>query len=152
MVMAMRLSTGFVRASGYSYKVRRVLFALTRGKVDAKEVVRAAGELNQRIFEKLQELGVEKSDVVRITVPFSIKDGTIEWDYEGLNIEVYRKSEEEKLAMAMEEIEEREKALDERIKELEELVLRLRETSDHILEKLEELKQEHTSLRLRVEE
>ena len=148
----MRLSTGFVRASGYAYKVRRVLFALTRKKVDPREVVRAAGELNQKIFEKLQELGVEKSDVVRITVPFSIEDGTIKWDYGGLNIEVYRKSEEEKLAMAMEEIEEREKALEEQIKELEELALQLRETSEKILEKLEELKQEHTSLKLRVEE
>ncbi|ASJ13951.1 single- stranded DNA-binding family protein [Thermococcus radiotolerans] len=148
----MRLSTGFVRASGYAYKVRRVLFALTRKKVDPREVVRAAGELNQKIFEKLQELGVEKSDVVRITVPFSIEDGTIKWDYEGLNIEVYRKNEEEKLAMAMEEIEEREKALEEQIKELEELALQLRETSEKILEKLEELKQEHTSLKLRAEE
>ncbi|NJE10437.1 single- stranded DNA-binding family protein [Thermococcus sp. MAR1] len=148
----MRLSTGFVRASGYAYKVRRVLFALTRKKVDPREVVRAAGELNQKIFEKLQELGVEKSDVVRITVPFSIEDGTIKWDYEGLSIEVYRKSEEEKLAMAMEEIEEREKELERQIKELEELALRLRETSEKIVEKLEELKQEHTSLKLRAEE
>lgn len=148
----MRLSTGFVRASGYAYKVRRVLFALTRGKVDPKEVVRAAGELNQHIFEKLGELGVEKSDVIRITVPFNIEDGKIEWDYENLKIEVYKKSEEEKLAMAMEEIEEREKALEEQIKELEELALQLKETSEKILEKLEELKQEHTSLRLRAEE
>lgn len=148
----MRLSTGFVRASGYAHKVRRVLFALTRGKVDPKEVVRAAGELNQRIFEKLGELGVEKSDVIRITVPFTIEDGKIEWDYENLKIEVYKKSEEEKLAMAMEEIEEREKALEEQIKELEELALQLKETSEKILEKLEELKQEHTSLKLRAEE
>ncbi|ASJ09329.1 hypothetical protein A3L11_08845 [Thermococcus siculi] len=148
----MRLSTGFVRASGYAHKVRRVLFAVTRGKVEPKEVVRAAGELNQRIFEKLRELGVEKSDVVRITVPFSIKEGTIEWDYDGLEIEVYRKSEEENLARAMEEVEERERELEERIKELEELVLNLRETSEQMLEKLEELKQEHTSLRLRAEE
>jgi len=148
----MRLSTGFVRASGYAYKVRRVLFALTRGKVDPKEVVRAAGELNQHIFEKLGELGVEKSDVIRITVPFNIDEGKIEWDYENLKIEVYKKSEEEKLAMAMEEIEEREKALEEQIKELEELALQLKETSEKILEKLEELKQEHTSLRLRAEE
>ena len=148
----MRLSTGFVRASGYAHKVRKVLFAITRGKVEPKEVVRAAGELNQRIFERLQEMGVDKGDVVRITVPFSIKDGTIEWDYEGLKIEVYRRSEEEKLAMAMEELEEHERALEERIKELEELALKLKEASEELLEKLEELKQEHTSLKLRAEE
>ncbi len=148
----MKLSTGFVRASGYAYKVRRVLFAITRGKVDPREVVRAAGELNQHIFERLQEMGVEKGDVVRITVPFSIREGTIEWDYNGLKIEVYRKGEEEKLAIAMEELEEREKALEERIKELEELALKLKEASEELLEKLEELKQEHTSLKLRAEE
>jgi hypothetical protein len=150
--MAMRLSTGFVRASGYAHKVRKVLFAVTRGKVEPKEVVRAARELNHRIFEKLQELGVDKSDVIRITVPFTINEGTIEWDYENLEVEVYKKSEEKNLAKAMEEVEEREKKLDERIKELEELALKLRETSEELLEKLEELKQEHTSMNLRAEE
>jgi hypothetical protein len=148
----MKLSTGYVRASGYAHKVRRVLFALTRGKVDPKEVVRAAGELNQRIFEKLQELGVDKSDVIRVTVPFSIEEGTIKWDYENLNIEIYKKSEEEKLAKAMEEVEEREHELEEKIKEIEALTTNLKNLADELIEKIEELKQEHTSLKLRVEE
>jgi len=34
-----RLSTGFVRANGYANKVRKVLFALTRGKVVPENVV-----------------------------------------------------------------------------------------------------------------
>ncbi|WP_335755205.1 hypothetical protein [Thermococcus pacificus] len=79
------------------------------------------------------------------------QEGTIEWYYDGLKIEVYRRSEEEKLAMAMEELEERERALEGRIKELEELALRPRGASKGLLEKLEELKQEHTSLKLRAE-
>ncbi|WP_346765973.1 single- stranded DNA-binding family protein [Thermococcus sp. 21S7] len=148
----MRLSTGFVRASGYAHKVRRVLFALTRKKVDPREVVRAAGELNQRIFERLQELGVEKSDVIRITVPFRIEGGSIRWDYEALNIEVYRKDEEKRLAKAMEEVEERERELEEKIKAIEEVALSLKRLSDELIEKIEELKQEHTSLKLRAEE
>lgn len=148
----MRLSTGYVRASGYAHKVRRVLFALTRGKVDPKEVVRAAGELNQRIFEKLQELGADKSDVIRVTIPFSIEEGTIKWDYENLNIEVYRKGEEERLAKAMEEVEERERELEEKIKEIENLATNLKNMAEELIEKIEELKQEHTSLKLRVEE
>ncbi|WP_010478748.1 single- stranded DNA-binding family protein [Thermococcus zilligii] len=148
----MKLSTGYVRASGYAHKVRRVLFALTRGKVEPKEVVRAAGELNQRIFEKLQELGIERSDVVRITVPFKIEDGRIAWDYENLHVEVYRKSEEEKLARAMEEVEEREKQLEEGIKELEDVAVQLKALSEELMEKLERLKEEHTSLKLRAEE
>jgi len=148
----MKLSTGYVRASGYAYKIRRVLFALAKGRVEPKEVVRAAGELNQRVFEKFQELGVAKDDVVRITVDFNIQGGTIVWDYDSLNIEVYKKSEEEKLAKAMEEIEEREKELEEKVKTIEELALTLKKLTDELVEKIEELKQEHTSLKLRAEE
>ncbi|ASJ11236.1 hypothetical protein A3L12_07990 [Thermococcus sp. P6] len=148
----MRLSTGFVRASGYAHKVRRVLFALTKKKVDPGEVLRAAGELNQRIFERFQELGVDRGDVVRITVPFRIENGSILWDYEGLNVEVYRKDREKNLAMAMEEVEERERELENTVKELEELALRLKETVEDMIEKVEELKREHTSLKLREEE
>jgi len=148
----MRLSTGFVRASGYAHKVRRVLFALTKRNVDPGEVLRAAGELNQRIFERFQELGVDRGDVVRITVPFRIENGSILWDYDGLNVEVYRKDREKNLAMAMEEVEERERELENTVKELEELALRLRETVEDMIEKVEELKREHTSLKLREEE
>jgi len=147
----MKLRTGFVRASGYAYKVRRVLFALTRGKVSPEEVVRAAGELNVRVFEELQRRGVDKGDVVRIAVPFRIEDGKVLWDYSGLEIEVYRKEEEEKLAKAMEEVEEREKALEEKISRIEELANQLKELSDELLSEIEEIKQEHTSLRLRAE-
>ncbi|MDI3474556.1 MAG: hypothetical protein PWQ79_428 [Thermococcaceae archaeon] len=147
----MRLSTGFVRAAGYANKVRRVLFALTRGKVPPEEVVRAAGELNQLLFDKLQELGVRKEDVVRITVEFSIQEGRINWDYESISIEVYRKEEAGTLARAMEEVEERERSLEAHIKELEELIISLEELSEKIVEKLEEIKQEYTSLRLRTE-
>jgi len=66
-----RLSTGFVRANGYANKVRKVLFALTRGKVVPENVVRASAHLNQYLFDKLQELSVKKEDVVRISIGFS---------------------------------------------------------------------------------
>jgi len=145
-------STGYVRASGYAHKVRRVLFALVKGKIEPREVVRASAELNQRIFEEFQRLGVAKEDVVRITVEFTIEDGKIVWNYDSLNIEVYKKSEEEKLAKAMEEVEERERELEEKIKAIEEVALNLKRLTDELLERIEELKQEHTSLKLRVEE
>ncbi len=148
----MELRSGYVRASGYANKIRKVLFAVTRGKVDPKEVVRAAAELNQYLFEKLREMGVRKEDVVRISIGFSIEAGEIVWDYDSLRIEVYRREEEERLAQAMEEVEEREKALDEVIKELEKLAEQLRALSDEIVEKVEKLKQEHSGLKLRAEE
>nr|WP_240922492.1 single- stranded DNA-binding family protein [Thermococcus sp. 9N3] len=151
MVVAVKLSTGYVRASGYAHKVRRVLFALARKKVEPKEIIRASAELNQRIFEEFQRLNVSKEDVVRITVEFRIKDGSIVWDYDSLRIEVYRKGEEERLAKAMEEVEERERELEEKIKAIEEVALNLKKLSDELIERIEELKQEHTSLKLREE-
>lgn len=150
--MAVKLSTGYVRASGYAHKVRRVLFALARKKVEPKEIIRASAELNQRIFEEFQRLNVSKEDVVRITVEFRIKDGSIVWDYDSLRIEVYRKGEEERLAKAMEEVEERERELEEKIKAIEEVALNLKKLTDELIERIEELKQEHTSLKLRAEE
>lgn len=150
--MVVKLSTGYVRASGYAHKIRRVLFALARKKVEPKEIIRASAELNQRIFEEFQRLGVAKEDVVRITVDFDIKDGSIVWDYGSLRIEVYRKGEEEKLARAMEEVEERERELEEKIRAIEEVALNLKKLTDELIERIEELKQEHTSLKLRAEE
>jgi len=145
------LRTGFVRASGYANKVRKVLFAVARGRVEPKEIVRAAGELNQRIFEELQELGIGKEDVIRVSINFEVHDGRIEWNYRTLSIEVYRKEEEGKLAEAMEEFEEREKLLDEAIKELEKSAEDLKQALEKLLEKIEVIKQEHTALKLRVE-
>ncbi|AAL81168.1 DUF2258 domain-containing protein [Pyrococcus furiosus DSM 3638] len=146
-----KLMTGFVRASGYANKVRRVLFAITRGKVFPEEVVKAAGELNKIIFEKLQEMGVKKEDVVRISVDFNIEDGKIVWNLDSLEIETYKKEEEEKLALAMEEVEHMEKMFEETVKELEALSDKLREISKEISELVERMKQEYTGLKLRSE-
>ncbi|WP_175059529.1 single- stranded DNA-binding family protein [Thermococcus sp. 2319x1] len=146
-----RLSTGFVRASGYANKVRKVLFALTRGKLNPEEVVRASAQLNQYLFDKLQEMGVKKEDVVRISIGFDIKNEEIEWNYDTLRIEVYKKEEEEKLAEAMREVEESEKALEIAIDELSKLSEKLRELSNEIAQTVERLKREHTSLKLEFE-
>ncbi|NJE08737.1 DUF2258 domain-containing protein [Thermococcus sp. M39] len=146
-----RLLTGFVRAAGYANKVRKVLFAITRGKVNPEEVVRAAAELNQYLFNKFQDMGVKKEDVVRIEAEFEIKDGKIEWNYDSLKVEVYKKEEEEKLAEAMREVEESEKALELVIEELSKLSEKLRELSDEISQLVEKIKQEHTTLKLEFE-
>ncbi|RLF79457.1 hypothetical protein DRN34_04870 [Thermococci archaeon] len=146
-----RLSTGFVRASGYANKVRKVLFALTRGKLNPEAVVRASAQLNQYLFDKFQEMGVKKEDVVRISIEFNIKNGEIEWNYDTLKIEVYKKEEEEKLAEAMKEVEESEKALEIAIEELSKLSEKLGELSEEIGQIIERLKREHTSLKLEFE-
>ncbi|MFA4647502.1 DUF2258 domain-containing protein [Pyrococcus kukulkanii] len=147
-----KLLTGFVRASGYANKVRKVLFAATRGKVPPEEVVRVSAEINRYIFGKLQELNVKKEDVVRVSLDFDIEDEKIKWYPETLQIEVYRREEEEKLALAMEEVEEMERTFEEVVKELESLANKLKEVTDSILNIVERIKQEHTGLRLKVEE
>ncbi|CUX78254.1 hypothetical protein CHITON_1475 [Thermococcus chitonophagus] len=144
--------TGFVRASGYANKVRKVLFAATRGKVPPEEVVRVSAEINKYIFDKLQELGVRKEDVVRISLDFSIDGDKIVWDPRTLKIEVYRKEEEEKLALAMEEVEQMERTFEEVVKELENLANKLKGVTEEIVNLVERIKQEHTGLKLRVEE
>lgn len=116
--MGEKLFTGFVRAAGYARKVRKALFAALKNKVEAKEVVRASAELNQKIFEKMQEMQVDKSDVVTIEVGFEVKNGKIEWNYDSLRIEVFKKEEEEKLSKAMEEVEKIENELENAIEEL----------------------------------
>ncbi len=116
--MAEKLFTGFVRAAGYAKKVRKALFAAIKGRVETQEVIRASAELNQKIFEKMQELNVEKSDVVTIEIEFEVKNGKIEWNYDSLKIEVFKKEEEEKLSKAVEEAEKIEGELESAIEEL----------------------------------
>jgi hypothetical protein len=145
--MAINLSTGFVRAAGYANKVRKVLFATARGKAEAKEIIRASAELNQKIFEKLQEMGVEKSDVIRIEIEFDISDeGKIEWNYDTLTIEVFKREEEEKLTRAMKEVEETEKALEGVISELADAMKEVEDAMIKLKEIVERLKQEHGNI------
>jgi len=146
-----KLMTGFVRAAGYANKTRKVLFAITRGKITPEEVVRASAELNQYLFKKFQELNVKKEDVVRIEANFEIKDGKIVWDYDSLKIEIYKREEEERLSEAMREVEESEKALELVIDELSKLSEKLRGLSEEISQLVEKLKQEHTALKLEFE-
>lgn len=123
------LSTGFVVAAGYADKLRRTLFALTKGKVSSEEVVRAAAEINQYLFQKIvEEMKVDKLDVVRIRVPFEIKDGQIVWDKENVQIEVYKRAEHAQLAEAMAEAH---KASEDLKKDIEELEAKLDELKEY---------------------
>jgi hypothetical protein len=71
------LSSGLVIAGAYADKVRRTLFAqlkdlMRQDKEFAREIARAAGELNAVLYRILvEEVKVEKGDVVRIRVNYS---------------------------------------------------------------------------------
>ena len=107
------LRSGLVIAGGYADKVRRTLFAQLRDKVKSgelsnSEVARAAGELNRFLFELLvNKLGVDKGDVVRISIDYDIEDSTIKWDYRTLQVQVWRRVPDEEVAKILEESVER---------------------------------------------
>lgn len=94
------LITGLVRAGGYADKVRRTLFAqlkndIKAGKIDAQQVAYRAGRLNEVLFKVLVELlGIDKRDVVRISINYEVSGGDIHFDWDTLNIEVYPFNEE----------------------------------------------------------
>lgn len=99
------LNTGIVIAGAYADKVRRTLYAqlsnLVKSSKDfAKEVARASAELNMMLFHILVEgLGVEKGDAVRIRVEYTLNEATnrIEWFYDTLTIEVFKRVPDEKV-------------------------------------------------------
>jgi hypothetical protein len=94
------LITGLVRAGGYADKVRRTLFAqlkndIKSGRIDPQQVAYRAGRLNEVLFRVLVELlGIDKRDVVRISINYELTGGDIVFDWDTLSIEVYPFSEE----------------------------------------------------------
>lgn len=84
------LRSGLVRASGYANKIRRVSFATFKNAIDKEEIVRAAAELNMKLFDTIREHNIQKNYIIRIEVPYRITtDNKIEWDYSGIKIEVF---------------------------------------------------------------
>ncbi len=106
----MQLSTGLVIAGAYADKLRKTLFAQLRdrmkaGEIQGSEIARAAGEMNRFIYEVLVNgLKLDKGDVVRIRVEYDVKDGRIEWKYETLTIEAFRRVPEEEIRKALESV------------------------------------------------
>ncbi len=138
-------STGFVRAAGYADKTRRVLFAVAKG-VKTEEIVKAAAEFNQRVFEELQKRGVRKEDVVRIRGDFEIEDGKIKWNWDKLEIEVYYASEKPLLSQALKEFEETRRVLEEYVDELLKLIGQLGENLAKLTEVADKIRREFTNL------
>ena len=136
------MSTGFVRAAGYADKVRRVLFATVKG-IDPQEIVRASAEFNMKVFDKLQEMKVDKSDVVRIMCDYEIKEGKIEWKWDTLNIEVYAREDKPLLSEAMKEVEEAREALREIVSELSTLSSQLIDIAHKINDLIQRVRREH---------
>ena len=97
------LSTGLVIAGAYADKLRRTLFAqlsekIKNGELDSKEVARAAAEVNQLLFNILvEDLKIEKGDVVRVRVDYDVQDGKVKWDLSTLAVEAFKRIDDEEV-------------------------------------------------------
>jgi len=84
-----RLSSGLIIAGAYANKIRRVMFAMEK-RVESKEIARAVGELNATVFPIIRDAGIDKGDVVRITIEYDIENGRIVWKWDTLEIQHYK--------------------------------------------------------------
>ena len=91
------LSTGLIIAGAYADKLRRTLFAqlsdkVKSGELDSKEVARAAAEVNQFLFNIIvEDLKMDKGDVVRIRVDYEVEGSQIKWNYSTLQLEAFKR-------------------------------------------------------------
>jgi len=111
-IVERELSTGLVIAGGYADKLRRTLFAhlknyMKRDKEVAREIARAAGEINRMLYHILVEnMKSEKGDVVRIRVKyrFDPRAKRVTWDYDTLTVEFFRRTPDEEVARVVKEV------------------------------------------------
>ncbi len=86
------MSTGLIIAGAYADKVRKVMAAQAKSAgMPVEEAIRAAAELNQRLFDIATGKGIDKGDVVRIKIEYVVEDGKIKWLYDTLTIEHWKK-------------------------------------------------------------
>ncbi len=111
------LNTGLIISGGYADKVRKTLFAQLRsavgsGSISSQEVARAVAELNQALYGILvDKLKAERGDVVRVRVDYEVAEGRVQWLWNTLRIELFRRVPDEEVARQVAEaLAEAEKA------------------------------------------
>jgi hypothetical protein len=135
------LRSGAVILGAYASKIRKTLFAQLKdkvkaGEVSSQEIARSAGELNKALYTLFVErLKLEKGDVVRISIDYEIDEQRINWKWDTIKIECFKRVPEEEIMKNLFDILKRE--------ETKYAVRKLRETKlgDLIFEILENEKQ-----------
>jgi len=129
-----RLSSGLVIAGAFADKIRRTIYAQLRdmikeGAIRSSDVAYSVAQLNKLLYSILVEnLKVEKGDVVRIILDYEVSEGRLEWKLESLKIELFRRVPTEEVQKALDLVLPRAKAIMEGIVEYS--VERLGETED----------------------
>jgi len=103
-----KLSSGLVIAGAYADKIRRTAFAqlrdlLKEGSLKSEEVAQAVAQLNRLLYNILVDnLKLDKGDVVRIVIDYEVSSGKINWKLDSLKIEAFKRVSEEAVKNAME--------------------------------------------------
>ncbi|MCX8184886.1 MAG: DUF2258 domain-containing protein [Sulfolobales archaeon] len=103
-----RLSSGYVIAGAYAYKIRRTAFAQLRnavreGTVRSGDIAYAVAQLNRFLYSILVEnLKVDKGDIVRVVIDYELVSGRIDWKLNTLKIEVFKRFPDEEIRKIIE--------------------------------------------------
>ncbi len=101
------LRSGLVIAGAYADKLRRAMFAQLRSEIKEKrikssDVAYHVAQLNKVLYKLfVEELKIDKGDVVRITIDYDLTDGGIEWNFDTLKVEVFRRIPQEEVDEAV---------------------------------------------------
>ncbi len=101
------LRSGLVIAGAYADKLRRTMFAQLRKeikekKIKSSDVAYHVAQLNKVLYRLfVGELKIGKGDVVRITIDYELSDGSIEWKFDTLKVEVFRRVPQEEVDEAV---------------------------------------------------
>jgi hypothetical protein len=104
------LKSGAVILGAYASKIRKTLFAQLKDKVKAgeissQEIARAAGELNKTLYVLFVErLKLEKGDVVRVSIEYGMEKQEINWKWDTIKIECFKRISEDEIMKNLSEI------------------------------------------------
>ncbi|MCS7123273.1 MAG: DUF2258 domain-containing protein [Candidatus Aenigmarchaeota archaeon] len=143
------ITTGYIKTTGFGVKIRKSLFAARKTSfphIPNEKVAQVVGELNQKVFEKLQQLSVGRDDVLKIQFDYKIEGDNLIIDYNTLSIQVFKPIQEriQKIFDSPEEKRIIEKIITDLRKYTEEMVKISREMSQ-LLNEIKEVYELQTS-------
>ncbi|MEL9997156.1 MAG: DUF2258 domain-containing protein [Sulfolobales archaeon] len=111
------LRSGYIIVGAYADKVRRVAFAqlkdsVKEGVLKSSDIAYHVGQLNRVLYKVLvEDLKLGKGDVVRISIDYEVRQGSIEWKFDTLKIEAFRRIPDEEVANVLSKVRTEVKAV-----------------------------------------
>jgi len=101
------LRSGYIIVGAYADKIRRVAFAqlkdsVKEGILKSSDIAYHVGQLNRVLYKVLvDDLKLGKGDVVRISIDYEVRQGLIEWKFDTLKIEAFRRIPDEEVTSVL---------------------------------------------------